>query len=333
MSKINFKGKVIECLDSETVLDAFLRSGENIPHSCKTGVCQTCLLRTIKGKVPIEAQYGLKTTLCAQNYFLACSAIPDQDLVVALPTEAEVFGRVTVQEKELLSTNICRLTLETTRALHYHAGQFINLRRDDNLIRSYSLLSVPDIDPYLEIHIKRMPDGKMSNWIFDQVKAGFSLDIQGPNGNCFYVSGEPNQNLLLIGTGTGLAPLIGIARDALYSGHLGGIYLYHGSRQIEGLYLHNDLHAMEKKYPNFYYIPCLSGSYVPAECTPGRAHDVALTHHNNLNNWRIYLCGTPPMVNTAKKLAYLAGADLADIYADPFEVADLRSKPRGLTLR
>ncbi len=309
-------------------MDSLLRSGANIPHSCKTGVCQTCLLRAIKGEAPSETQSGLKTTLRAQNYFLACSAIPDQDLEIALPNDAEVFGRAIVRTKELLSTNICRLTLETESALDYHAGQFINLRREDGLIRSYSLASVSHLDPCLEIHVKHMKSGKMSTWLFDQIETGFSMSLQGPNGNCFYVSGEAGKKLLLVGTGTGLAPLIGIARDALHSEHHGGIYLYHGSRQIAGLYFQENLREMENRYPNFHYIPCLSGSDVPAECTPGRAHDVALANHNNLNNWGIYLCGTPPMVNTTKKLAYLAGASLADIYADPFEVADLRSKPR-----
>ena len=81
----------------------------------------------------------------------------------------------------------------------------------------------------------------MSNWIFDEVKIGESVDIQGPSGACFYLSGAPEQGLLLIGSGTGLAPLVAIARDALNDSHSGQVRLYHGARESAGLYLRDGL--------------------------------------------------------------------------------------------
>jgi NAD(P)H-flavin reductase len=50
----------------------------------------------------------------------------------------------------------------------------------------------------------------------------------------------------------------------------------------------------------------------------GRAEAQALCDHPQLKGWRVYLCGHPGMVQTAKRKAYLAGASLTDIYADPF---------------
>lgn len=328
MSKITFDGAEIECLESETVLDALLRNEATVPYSCKKGVCHTCVLRATEGSVPNSAQSGLKDTLLAQNYFLACTCILEDDLKIELPNDADLFGRVVLRSKELLTPNVCRLILEAPNDLYYHAGQFINLRRHDGLVRSYSLASVPKMDTYLELHIKRMKNGEMSNWLFDNAEPGQDMDMQGPNGNCFYLPGDLNQSLLLIGTGTGLAPLIGIARDALNSEHQGDIYLYHGSRHIEGLYLHETLLELDRSHHNLHYVPCLSGDNAPSECVQGRANDVALTNHKNLSGWRVYLCGSPPMVNTTNKLAYLAGTPLSDIYIDPFEVQDRRNKPR-----
>lgn len=329
MSKLTFDGRVIDCVDEETVLDALLRNDIEVPFSCKSGVCQTCLLRAAKGTLPPEAQKGLKDTLVAQNYFLACSCRPDQDLDVKFPDTAEVFGRAVIRSKELLGPDICRLLLKPANDLYYHPGQFVNLRNVEGVIRSYSLASVPKIDTYLEFHIKRLKNGLLTNWIFDKAAVGDDIDVQGPMGNCFYLPGKKNQNLLLVGTGTGLAPLIGIARDALNSGHLGEIYLYHGSRYIQGLYLQEDLSELTEQHSNFHYRPCLSGDKAPDGFTKGRANDIALAHHKTLQDWRVYLCGDPIMVETTKKLAYLAGAKLADIYADPFVLKELRKSPRN----
>jgi NAD(P)H-flavin reductase len=133
--------------------------------------------------------------------------------------------------------------------------------------------------------------------------------------------------MLLIGNGTGLAPLIGIARDALNDGHSGAIHLYHGTRRSEGLYLDDALRELDADFENFHYTPCTSREESPGT-RRGRAEEVALTDHPDLSGWRVYLCGYPPMVHDMQRRAFLAGASLADIYIDPFELRDLRKKPR-----
>lgn len=136
--------------------------------------------------------------------------------------------------------------------------------------------------------------------------------------------------MLLIGNGTGLAPLIGIARDALTSGHSAPIRLYHGSQTVSGFYLGDELRAMEAAHGNFQYIPCFSGEAGEAEgYRQGRADDVAFSEHTDLKDWRVFLCGNPRMVYSGRDQALTAGARIADIYADPYELKDLRKKPRS----
>lgn len=326
--ELRFDGGVYDCRESETVLEALLRQGVPLSYSCRSGVCLTCMLRSVDGQVPAAAQEGLKDTLRIEGYFLACSCVPVVDLDVSLPDTASVYGRAVVKAVEPLAPKICRVTLAPATPLYYRAGQFINLRRDDGLLRSYSIASVPHLDPHLELHVKRLLDGRMSNWIFDELEPGQALDIQGPNGVSFYVPGKPDQKLVLIGNGSGLAPLIGIARDALHSGHTGEIRLYHGSRDPDGLYLREALEKLAADHANFHDIPCLSGDEVPAGHRAGRAEVTAFADLPDLSGWRVFLCGYPPMVHAAKRTAYLKGADLADIYADPFELRELRREPR-----
>jgi len=128
----------------------------------------------------------------------------------------------------------------------------------------------------------------------------------------------------LIGTGTGLAPLFGILRDALFSGHKGDIRLYHGSRLDVGLYLKKRLFEIADQYRNFWYQPCVSSGVAPSECKSGRAADLALEDLEDLSGWSVYLCGDPGMVKDTQRKAYLAGAATRDIHSDAFEYRNMR---------
>jgi len=332
MTEINFAGERHALAPDETVLECLERAAHALPFSCRNGACLTCMMRVRAGALPEAAQAGLREGQKQQGYFLPCVCRPDADLEIEAPADAELFGRAMVSEITHLSASICRLRLRTATPLFYHAGQFINLRRGDGLVRSYSLASVPRLEDILELHVKRLGGGKMSNWIYNDLAVGEPLDIHGPNGDCYYIGGEPDRPLLLIGNGSGLAPLYGIIRDALADGHAGPIHLYHGSRTAKGLYYGDELQALAREYRHFHYLPCLSGNVEEAGPEPGvqrgRADAVAFAEHPDLSGWRVYLCGYPPMVRTAKKQAFLAGAALRDILTDSFEMQDLRRLPR-----
>ena len=79
---------------------------------------------------------------------------------------------------------------------------------------------------------------------------------------------------------------------------------------------------------NFHYLPCVSGDEYLHEDRPGRSDDVTLAGHTELPGWRVVLSSYAPMVHSAKRAAYLAGATLNDIYADPYELRELRARPR-----
>lgn len=331
VAEITYDDKSYACEADETVLDTLLRHGVEIPYSCRKGTCLTCLVKAKRGDVPSEAQKNLRQTLAEQGYFLACQCRPRSALAITAAEDAAIYGRATVQRVDKVAPTVCRVTLRPSTPLYYRAGQFINLRRTDGLVRSYSVASVPRLDIDLEIHVKSMPRGQMSNWIYNELNPGDSLDLQGPNGDCFYVPGTPEQEMLLIGTGTGLAPLLGIVRDALAAGHKGGIHLYHGSREADGLYMVGDVRDIAAKHANFNYVPCVSGDEVPDGCRAGRADADAVADHPDLAGWRVFVCGHPAMVNATKKAAFLAGASLDQIQADPYDFQELRSEPREET--
>ncbi len=305
----------------ETVLQCLERNNCAPPSSCRSGMCHTCMMRSVGGPPPVNSQAGLKESLQQQNYFLSCICVPKDNMEVGYADAAATPGTsIVLMEKTLLSPSIMRLRFTTDQAYEYRAGQFTNLFKDEHLTRSYSIASVPDLENYLEFHIEKIPNGIMSGWIFDELSVGAELKISEPLGECYYTEGYEENNMLLVATGSGLAPVYGILRDALNRGHRGEIHLYHGASGRDKLYLFDELTVITKKYKNVHYTPSLTKD-VSENIQQGRANELALNDHKDLKKWRIYLCGHPEMVSNTKRKAFLAGAALNDILADPFEFA------------
>lgn len=85
MPVLKYQGRSIPMREGETVLDALLRHGIEIPFSCRNGVCHVCLRRCTGGDLPSAAQRGLHAELREQGYFLACQCIPSTDMEASPP--------------------------------------------------------------------------------------------------------------------------------------------------------------------------------------------------------------------------------------------------------
>ncbi len=321
MPTVTFEGKSYACETGESVLECLERHGVVLPSSCRAGSCKTCMVRALEGTPPPEAQRGLKDTLVAQNYFLACIAKPQEDLTIGLAKEGALH-RARVLERRELAANVLRLRLERPEGFDYRAGQFVNLvRESDGLVRSYSLASLPE-EPFLELHVRRVPNGRMTGWLFDEVREGDALAFRGPAGDSFYLPREGTEPLLLAGTGTGLAPLYGIARAALAEGHEGPIHLFHGSLARPGLYYVEELRALAARHDNLHYYPVVLEGEPPEGGLVGDMKSLPVEHlGGDLAGFRAYLCGDPELVEALRRAVFLAGVAMNDIYTDPFVFA------------
>lgn len=324
MPRVDYAGTACELQDGETVLDGLLRHGIPVPHACKAGSCGSCMMRAVEPRDASEseqadwaaaqisldtAQAGLKDAWKAQGYFLACLCRPATSLVAA-PVGADVRATGTIVSLDRLSNSVLRVRLAASSPIDYRAGQFISVLRDDGLARSYSIASLPS-DDSLELHVRVVPSGRMSQWLASVATIGTGVQIQGPSGDCFYTAGREDQPLLLAGTGTGLAPLYGIARDALQQGHRGPVQLFHGALNATGFYLHEQLAALASTHDNFHY----------AQTTlehDGPIDKAVLGRLPTLKGWRAFVCGDPAVVQTFKRKIFIAGAALNDIHADAF---------------
>ncbi len=313
MPKVRFGGIGHEVAPAETVLDCLLRHGHAIPHSCKAGACQSCLMKT----TAVIPSPGLKDTLVAQGYFLACTHRPTEDIAVEAPG-ADQRHPARINSLETLNETVMRVRLRADAPFEYFPGQYLTLFREDGLARSYSIASLPH-EGELELHVRKIPGGTMSEWLHNPAAPGTPVWLQGPTGNCFYAPGSSDEPLILAGAGTGLAPLYGILRDALAQGHQGPIWLFHGALTAAGLYLTRELIALESRHPNFHYIRAvLRESEAAAGAEIGQLHDSILNRFPKLSGMKGYVCGDPALVNLLRKKLFLAGMASKSIYADAF---------------
>lgn len=321
MPNIHIGDRTYHCGADETLLDALLRQDVAIPHACRQGVCQSCMLRSLQDPPPAAAQHGLKDVLRHGGHFLACLCRPEQDMTLSLDGAAAGYTPAVLVARRQLNADILQLDVECRQPFAYHGGQFVNLQRLDGLTRSYSIANAAHAGNRLSFHVRKLPGGRFSGWLHDELAVGDSLGVSAALGHCHYLPGRPDRDLLLIGTGSGLAPLAGIIAEALHHGHAGRIQLFHGSRDAAGLYWQAEMRQLAAVHRNFHYTPCLSAADAPAGYARGRAHDVALAAVADLRGWAVYLCGHPDLVAAGRRRAYLQGASLNDIHADAFHTA------------
>lgn len=320
MPTITYDGRVIALAPGQTVLEALEGAGVAVPYACRAGACQTCAVQAVSGSVPAAAQIGLSEPRRRLGVFLSCVCRPEEDLVVRAVDQGEDVPAFLVARERIGEVLVLRLGLG--RGLDFRAGQFITLLRDDDIARPYSIASLPGEGEgagELELHVRHLAGGAMSEWLA-AAPIGAGLRVRGPFGECFYIDGEPSAPLLLAGTGTGLAPLLGILREALRQGHQGPITVIHGARDASGLYGLARLRALAAEHPNVTVIAsALTGEAEGVVAEPIEALVLASAKAiADRAQARAYLCGDPGVVQRARRQLFMAGLAMRRIHADAF---------------
>ncbi|ATX78485.1 Ferredoxin-NADP reductase [Mariprofundus aestuarium] len=318
MPTVIYQGKAYECESDETLLDGVNRQGGTISYGCRGGFCQSCMVKAVKGTPPAAAQAGIRPAMKKKGYFLSCLCKPESDFEITPPDRRDEFIPATVTGLEYLNPTVIRLTTKRPDGFNYRPGQFVNLiRPEDGLARSYSLASIPS-DGELAFHIRLLPDGKMSNWFIDHLQCGTEILLSDAMGDCCYRKGYADRPLLLAGTGTGLAPIYGILRDALASGHSQQIRLLHGALSSDGLYYDQLLRGVADKHNNFSYIPCLLNEAAPEGGLSGPIDSHIPAQLASDSNWVAFLCGDSEVVTSMRKSCVTHGMDESAIHSDAF---------------
>jgi ferredoxin-NADP reductase/ferredoxin len=317
---VRYEGRTVSVAAGATVLEGLEQAGVVVPSSCRAGVCQFCMMRVVEGPVPPRSQDGLKDSLKASGHFLSCVARPEAALTCE-PAHVTAFrGPVTIEEICGIGPDIARIRFARPAAFEFSPGQFLTLRRDDGLGRSYSI-AAGTADSF-DIHVRHVANGRMSGWLHRDARPGDQLWAEGPKGDCMYYPGSPEEPLTLVGTGTGMAPLFAIADDAVRQGHKGPVVIYQGALSESRLYLVDELQALAARGANVRYVRCLLQGTASEGVVIGDLKDIVLADLPKSPAQRAYLCGEPGLVRDLKRRLFLRGISYRKIHADPFVGAD-----------
>lgn len=316
MPVINYNGQTFEGHESETILECLIRNGQIIPHSCRGGICQSCTLKTISGPDKV-AQKGLSASKIESGLFLSCQQRLTKDFEVTKSVESNETTVGVILSQNRVSPSVVIITVKLETPLNYYAGQFVNIVRDDNLSRSYSLASKSN-EQVVEFHVRKVPDGTMSQWLYDTNLVSQKIYINGPIGDCYLTQEMFNDDLLLVGVGTGLAPLVGIIHDAFSRGFKNKIKLYHGGLTIEGLYLIEDLKCLENKFEQFSYVPVHLKGDERDGFTKGDLIEILKNSLIEKLGTTVMVCGDPDLVKKIKQTVFMKGVSSKKIFSDSF---------------
>ena len=325
---IESSGHRFSARPEETLLDAALRAGVGLPYGCRNGTCGSCVAALVSGKVhypagaPPANQGDREVVVCQAHassdlVMRAREVVADRDISVkTLPCRAEQLQRLSHD------VMLVQLKLPETERLQFLAGQYIEFILKDGRRRAFSIANPPHRDAYLELHIRHVPGGSFTGHVFDQMKNRALLRIEGPFGS-FYLREDSTRPVLLIGGGTGMAPLKAILEHAFHTGFEPPVHLFWGVRARRDLYLGDLPGEWEKLYPNFTYTPVLSD---PApedrwQSATGPVTDEVLKQYPDLAPFDIYMSGPPAMIEAATPAFVAHGAVPDRMYSDAFEFA------------
>lgn len=317
MSRLFFRDQGYSLDPQETVLECMLRHDIAYPNACRAGVCHSCLIKAEDGVVNPLWQRGLPDTLKVQGYFLACIAQPETELILLAPDSTECDIPAEIQALTWLNRNVLQVKLGVTDNTIWIPGQYLNLLNEQGVVRSYSIANIPVQEGFIELHVKIYPDGMMGQWFANEALVGNRVTLRGPFGHCFYHNPDRQAfDIVLAGTGTGLAPLLAVAKSALSHDHPGKITLVHGGVTDEDMYYQEELTTLAALFPSFYYDPCVlkSQGLFPEAAVEKRV----LNSLQNPSATRVYVCGPKATTDKLKKQIFLAGVPSSAILSDTF---------------
>ncbi len=331
---MSFKVRIVQAERSidvptgATILGAALDAGISYPFGCQSGNCGACKSHLVKGEVTMEgySEFALSDEEKARGLILACRAVPWEDSEVAWLEEDDLV----VHPRRLLDCEVTglddathdikriRLKIISGGPFDFSAGQFASVTFESCPPRDYSMANVPG-DPILEFHVRRTEGGATSGHVFEKLKVGDPVRVEGPFGPS-YLRETHRGPIIAVAGGSGMAPIKSVVERALQKALPQHIYFYFGVRSERDLYLHDHFARLAETHKNLHFIPVLSEGDSEAR-RQGLVHEAVAQDFDEFDGCKAYLAGPPVMVEAATKLFEQRGMRRIDIHADAFYTA------------
>jgi propane monooxygenase reductase component len=323
-------GIEIEVAEDQTVLRAAAEQGVMLMHGCKEGQCASCKSFLLEGE---DVEHDRYSTFALPDYerdegfTLLCRAHVYEDVTIELLNYDEDMIRSGLPIQEASATVVAinpvthdlrHLVLQLDdRDFKFFPGQYVDIHvPGTDETRSFSMANTTARESgQLEFIIKVYPNGLFSQFLDAELKVGDRLELTGPFG-VFTLRDAPDTDLIFVGGGAGLAPILCLLRSMAERGIDRKAVFYYGARGQRDLCFEAELRALESSLPGFRYVPALSDEEWAGE--NGLITDVVQRLAGSLTRAHAYVCGPPPMVEAAVPLLARLGVPEKHVYYDKF---------------
>ena len=294
------------------------------------GACGTCRVRILQGAdaplTPSE-RHWLSPVDKAESIRLACQVKVERDLRIEIPVAGPGVGEYRAEVVSLrdLTYDIkeVRLKLLDPPEMHFRAGQFVQFQvpgrnAGETVYRSYSIASNPLATHELVFQIRHVPNGIATTYIHSQMRAADPVTIVGPWGSVYLR--DSGRDVIFIAGGSGMSPVRSMLLDMINRRCPWRTRYFFGARTARDLFRVEEMKEIEKKLPDFRFIPALSDPDPGDNWTGERGliTDVVDRLVEKSPNADAYLCGSPTMVNACVKVLKARGLSDDRIFFDKF---------------
>jgi NAD(P)H-flavin reductase/ferredoxin len=326
MSKVvtvTVNGETFSAYRGDLLLDAAIENGVDIPHreDCRYGDCGACRVEVIAGMT-----VGGDTDEPTAVHACQCRVMSDLDVVIEDVPEIETFdGRVV--ELIPLAPDVVEVCIEPSRMLFTLPGQYLQVQFKGFPVRCYSPTAPLDnsVDDLVRLHVRRVPNGRVSAALGREIREGHKVKLTGPFGSSYLRPGNTNR-LILVASSTGFAPIWSVADAAMNENPNREMVMIVGARTIDSLYMVRAL-CWLAACPNVWVVPVVDRPQVASDAIRiGKPTDyVPQLRPDDI----VYACGGPAMVDAVARMAGGAGAKC---YTDAF-VSSAEDEEPGLMTR
>ena len=315
--------------DGQSVLDAALAADLPVLFQCGSGSCSSCMATLVAGDA--DTLPGASSTLLAsereQGKRLLCVTRPLNDCRFTLPYDSAVGAgkpqdaSCFVNAVERIASDVVRLELELADGswIDFRPGQFVQVKVPGTQeLRSYSMASTPADLPRIELLIRLLPGGVMSDWLTNRAKVDDVVQISGAYG-AFFLQEKKKVPHIMIAGGTGLAPMMAMI-DALRAspGRKPDIVLSFGCQSADGLFHREAIELRELWLPSLSVVTSVDRGPAPEGVRVGNPVDAIAERGGIDPNSIAYLCGPPGMIDAARRTLEQLGLSPDNIHAEHF---------------
>lgn len=241
------------------------------------------------------------------------------------------FYELTISKITQLTTSSVMITFEVPELLkkvfHFEAGEYLTLQQTiggEKVRRAYSICSGVN-ESELSVVVKRVPNGVFSTYATTQLKAGDVLEVMPPKGSfVFFYDIFGNRDIMLFSAGSGVTPMMSIAKTALSKTNIKVVFVYGNKSKEEALFF-DEIEALRIQYPERFLVHYAFSQQPWGDHYTGRINDRIVNEifakYKDFNWGRYYACGPTELVKNLREILLLRGIDKDRIFTELFEAS------------